>query len=230
MFDNELAIIQRYEAWGYFCSWTFQGREPSLPAARSLVFAHLRRCANLFEIPFHRLAWAIRRERGEKFGRMHYHGLIGGPVKVSRSHCFILNDTWEKLHTLCGMSRHRVFDHRMNGADYIAKCLSLGGDFGANHYEMSKFAKADELTLSVSLLNAVGCRGTSAIDSQPPSTPESKNRMMRILKASLEAYQTGCSPGKRGGANLDGGVVCVSPLRSATVWARGRDVQVHINA
>lgn len=55
---------------------------------------------------------------------------------------FRLNALWDSL-PKCGFSRNHQFDPRLNGVEYVTKCLSgsalrdgLGGDF----YEGSKFA------------------------------------------------------------------------------------------
>jgi hypothetical protein len=95
---------------------------------------------------------------GEKFGRGHYHWLIGGHFKSTVSQCFMLNALWDSL-PRCGFSRNHVFDQTLNGVEYVTKCLSketpghsLAGDF----YESGKFAGADQITLSNSFSHLVG--------------------------------------------------------------------------
>jgi hypothetical protein len=84
-----------------------------------------------------------RHELGEKFGREHYHWIIGAEEwKPTLADMFRLNALWDRQ-PKCGFSRNHQFDPRLNGVEYVTKCLSgsalrdsLGGDF----YEGSKFA------------------------------------------------------------------------------------------
>lgn len=154
---GEIDIIARYERWQIFGSLTFKGAEPSLSVAKRLMFAHLYRVCDATRTPFNRLVWVVRRENGEKFGRLHYHYLIGGMNQpATKGFCFFLNDLWKKL-PRCGFAIQKPFNQRLNGVGYVTKCLSgidtLGGDF----YESAKFGSPDtELTLSNSLLRSVG--------------------------------------------------------------------------
>ena len=47
-------------------------------------------------IPFRRLVWATRHETGEKFGREHYHELIGAEKWTpTLGDMFRLNELWD---------------------------------------------------------------------------------------------------------------------------------------
>jgi len=227
---GELLIIQSFEAWEFFCTWTFKGQVPSYPVARKMVFAHLYRSADLLRVAFPRLVWAIRCERGEKGGRLHYHGLLGGTGKKHLGAAFALNHLWESYLPACGMARHRLFDVRQRGPEYILDCLSLKGRSGADAYEVGKFGgHGVELTLSESLRRSVGPRGSSATDYTHLSknshadkkgvkdgTPESKNELMQ---SGNEVF-----PRINREAMFDGGGVCGLPWRMVSVWVRGGHV------
>lgn len=157
---GELEAIGRYQRWQFFVSLTFAGAEPTETCARKLVFAHLYRTARLLRVPFGRLVWVLRVERGERLGRLHYHALIGGGViKPTISHCFRLNALWDSL-PRCGFARHRLYDGTQNGLAYVASCLSIQGSSGADFYESQKFGHyGTDVTLSASLVRCVTERG-----------------------------------------------------------------------
>jgi hypothetical protein len=74
----ESIILSRYRCWRVFGSGTWGS--PVVPGPnvqRKLLFAFLYETAKMAGIPFRRLVWATRHELGEKFGREHYHWLIG---------------------------------------------------------------------------------------------------------------------------------------------------------
>jgi hypothetical protein len=132
---------------------------PGPNVKRKLLFAFLYETAKMAGIPFRRLVWVTRHELGEKFGREHYHWLIGAAEwKPTLADMFRLNALWDSL-PKCGFSRNHQFDQRLNGVEYVTKCLSgsalrdgLGGDF----YEGSKFAlRGAEVTLSNALARSV---------------------------------------------------------------------------
>jgi len=159
----ESMVLCRYRNWGVFGTGTWSSTVvPNANQQRKLTFAFLYETADLAGIPFRRLVWALRHERGEQFGREHYHWLIGSAEwKPTLADMFRLNALWDSL-PKCGFSRNHQFDARLNGVEYVTKCLSgsalrdgLGGDF----YEGSKFTnRGSEVTLSNSLVRAVGGR------------------------------------------------------------------------
>jgi hypothetical protein len=164
----ESIILSRYRCWRVFGTGTWSS--PVVPRTnlqRKLLFAFLYETAKMAGIPFRRLVWASRHETGEKFGREHYHWLIGAEEwKPTLADMFRLNALWDSL-PKCGFSRNHQFDERLNGVEYVTKCLSgsalrdgLGGDF----YEGSKFAlRGAEVTLSNALARAVGGRRIIAL-------------------------------------------------------------------
>lgn len=156
---GELDIIARYNAWRFFCTLTFRGVEPNENTARKLIFAHLYRSADVLRVPFRKLAWVLRVERGEQLGRLHYHALFGGAFPANLGAAFTLNALWESLNHRCGFARHRVYDLGQNGAAYVASCLSSSGSLGADFYESCKFGSVGtDLTLSGCLCRAIGDR------------------------------------------------------------------------
>lgn len=156
---GELDAIARFRAWQYFGTLTFSGVEPSLCLSTKLAFAHFYRCARLLRVPFGLLVWALRVERGEIGGRLHYHCLIGGGRRTpNKGLCFALNQLWDCM-PRCGHARHRLFDQKQNGTSYVSSCLANHNTAGADFYESQKFGdRGSDLTLSDSLLEAVGGR------------------------------------------------------------------------
>jgi len=159
----ESIILSRYRCWRVFGSGTWSS--PVVPGPvlqRKLRSAFLYETAKMAGIPFRRLVWATRHELGEKFGREHLHWLIGAAEwEPTRADMFRLNALWDSL-PKCGFSRNHRFDPRLNGVEYVTKCLSgsaLGDRLGGDFYEGSKFAlRGAEVTLSNSLARVVGGR------------------------------------------------------------------------
>ena len=164
----ESIVLSRYRCWRVFGTGTWSSTVvPSPIVQRKLLFAFLYETAKMAGIPFGRLVWATRHERGEQFGREHYHWLIGAKEWTpSLSDMFRLNELWDRQ-PRCGYARNHLFDPRLNGVEYVTKSLSgsagrdsLGGDF----YEGSKFALSGaEVTLSNSLGRSVGGRRVVAL-------------------------------------------------------------------
>lgn len=162
---GELDVIARCHAWQFFGSLTFGAAEPSEVAARKLAFAHIYRSARLVRVPFRRLLWILRVERGERLGRLHYHCLIGGAGDkfINLGSCFRLNALWSALPG-CGFSRHRLYDRKQSGAEYVAACLGFEGSAGADFYETQKFGVfGADLMMARALLRYVG-RGPGSCD------------------------------------------------------------------
>jgi len=159
--QGELDVIARYKGWQYFVSLTFAGAEPTITCSRKLVFAHLYRASRLLRVPFGRLVWCLRIERGERLGRLHYHALIGGSViKPTIGLCFTLNALWDAL-PRCGFARHRLYDGKQNGVAYVTTCLAIPGSTGADFYESQKFgSRGSDVMLAGALLRVVGGKST----------------------------------------------------------------------
>lgn len=137
---GELDTVIRYQRWEYFGSLTFSGIVPNPRQAVRLVFAHLYRGARALSIPFRHLVWVLRAEHGEIGGRAHYHCLLstGGKSNPTLGHCFHLNALWDDL-PRCGFARHRLYDPKQHGAEYVVQCLSDADTASKNQYELSKF-------------------------------------------------------------------------------------------
>lgn len=133
--------------WQFFGTLTF--RQERLPerVRLGMFFTLMRRVASEFRIHFPRLPWCLRQERGETFGRRHYHYLLTGLPQeaVTPATCFFQMAEWEKAGG--GMARVHVFDQRLGGVGYVTKCL--GSPDGGDVYESAKFGGGHcELMLS----------------------------------------------------------------------------------
>ena len=134
--------------WQFFGSLTFKQERLPERVRLSMLFATLRAAAAEFRVYFPRLPWCLRQERGEQFGRRHFHFLLAGLPRhaVNPSTCFFLMAQWERIGG--GMARVTVFDPTLNGAGYVLKCLGNSPDLG-DIYESSKFGgRQCELMLS----------------------------------------------------------------------------------
>ena len=71
----ELHVINKIH-WQFFGTLTFK-RDRMVERWRlGMWFALLRLTAKQFEIPFPKLLWVLRQEKGEQFGRIHFHYLL----------------------------------------------------------------------------------------------------------------------------------------------------------
>lgn len=159
--ESTVHMLSRCRDWKVFATLTWSEVQPPTSAGqRKLLFGHLYRIARIARIPFCRLLWVVRQERGEKFNRPHYHALIGWRGKPATiGLCFALNSSWAKQHPLCGYSRHYVYDCGQDAASYITKGLSGSGrdTASASNYEAGKFGWSEnEVTVSGALMRLVG--------------------------------------------------------------------------
>lgn len=150
---------------------------PPCGCQRRLLFAHLYRTARTVRIPFHNLLWVVRQERGEKFGRPHYHALIGWKGdRANIGQCFALNSFWNRL-PKCGFARHFVYEPGQDAVGYITKglsgCLSdQGRDYlAASNYEASKFGLDwNEVEFSKALLRSIGRQQDGQTEKRLPNS------------------------------------------------------------
>lgn len=154
--------ISRYHDWKVFGTGTWSGSNvPGVICQKKVLFAFLYSAARLASVPFPRFVWVVRHELGEIGARQHYHWLLGGRGwHPTVSQMFVLNQLWDDL-PRAGFSRNHIFNPSLNGADYVAKCLELGGKVGTvggDFYESGKFADASTVTFSNSFLRSVGGR------------------------------------------------------------------------
>jgi len=130
--------------WDYFATLTFS-RELPRPRCFGAYFRFLR-LVPATVCPIDRLLWALRAERGERFGRFHFHALLGGlgDLKNPESFRFVLKSWWRQAGG--GFADVRRYDQLRAGAVYVTKCLGVAAV--ARDYELKKFNTADELIVS----------------------------------------------------------------------------------
>lgn len=147
MESPEVHILSQVR-WQFFGTLTFKSERLPERVRLAMWFALMRRVASEFRVHFCRLPWCLRQERGEMFGRRHFHFLLTGlpRMNVTRTTCFYMMATWERVGG--GMPRVRRFDHKRNGVDYVAGCLG-GLALCEDVYESAKFGdRSIELMLS----------------------------------------------------------------------------------
>jgi hypothetical protein len=124
--------------WQFFGSLTFHTERLPQRIRVSMFFALISKAKD-FRVYFSGLPWCLRIERGEISGRLHNHFLLTGMPEnaVCIATCFSMMRTWtNKLRG--GHPQIRIFDPRLSGVDYVAKCLGYQLD-GADVYESAKF-------------------------------------------------------------------------------------------
>jgi hypothetical protein len=126
--------------WQFFGSLTFKKERLPERVRLSMFFALLRKAARAHRVPFKKLLWCLRQERGESTLRRHFHFLLAGLPSnaLSIRTCFSLKHNWEELRG--GMARVSVFDPALNGGQYLLKAdpVSAAADAG-DAYESAKF-------------------------------------------------------------------------------------------
>jgi len=125
--------------WQFFGSLTFRTERLPQRVRISMFFALMRKAAKDFRVYFPGLPWCLRIERGDIGGRLHNHFLLTGlpDNAVSVATCFAMMRTWSNT-LRGGHAQIRIFDPRLSGVDYVAKCLGYQLD-GADVYESAKF-------------------------------------------------------------------------------------------
>src|SRR5260221_5633943 len=98
MHNPELLSLARIE-WQFFCTFTFKSERLTDRIRLAIFFALLRTQARNFGVHFKSLVWALRRESGERTGRLHFHALIAGlpPSGRTPATCFATIRLWEPL-------------------------------------------------------------------------------------------------------------------------------------
>lgn len=150
--------------WRFFLTLTFKGAELSERKRVTMLFAYLRKVASKSGLHFSRLLWVVRTERGESFGRLHFHALIAGfPATWStQGHCNSLESLWREVGG--GHARASLYDPNLDAVRYILKggdkeAQSLASRKAGDDYEFSKFGSSSELTLGKSLIRHLMNRG-----------------------------------------------------------------------
>jgi hypothetical protein len=144
-FGISLARIQ----WDFFASPSFKGKVPRPNICYGLAFRWLQELAKTCGVPYKRLLIALRGEVGEKFGRFHFHCLIGGTA--TRNYHTLQHQAEWLWKIQCHGARVdvRQYDRSQAGAEYVVKCL------GANAYELGKYSFANTVTLSSSVIRLI---------------------------------------------------------------------------
>lgn len=152
MIDSEIfAYALSRIRWDLFATLTFKGQVPRPQIARRMAYRHLREAAKISGQPYGRLLIALREEHGEKNGRFHLHYLLGG-TQTSNAITFAhrLEHQWKG--STGGIVQIRPYDRARAGVEYVTKCLTGSSwNDGANRYEVAKFDRANEVTLSRSV-------------------------------------------------------------------------------
>ena len=144
-FGISLARIQ----WDIFATPSFKGTVPRPSICYGLAYRWLQELAKTCGVPYKRLLIALRGEEGEKFGRFHYHCLVGGTATRNyHTLCHRAEWLW-KIQTGGARVDVRQYDRSQAGAEYVAKCL------GANAYELNKYSFANTVTLSSSVIRLI---------------------------------------------------------------------------
>ena len=144
-FGISLARIQ----WDIFATPSFKGKVPRPSICYGLAFRWLQELAKTCGVPYKRLLIALRGEAGEKFGRFHFHCLVGGTA-ARNYHTLQHRAEWLwKIQAGGARVDVRQYDRSQAGAAYVAKCL------GANAYELNKYSFANTVTLSSSVIRLI---------------------------------------------------------------------------
>ena len=162
--------------WQIFGTLTFKKQRLSEARRLKMWFAEVRTLGRWWHVYFPELLWVLRIEQGERTGRTHFHCLIGGlpQAAVSNGRSFQRKDgSWDvgnrTTHALEAkwarmglnsrdkrdrISRFSLYDSRLNGGAYLAKCLDIDETrYSKDVHESGKFNWGDnQLILSDSLL------------------------------------------------------------------------------
>jgi len=144
-FGLSLARIQ----WDVFATPSFKGKVPRPNICYGLAYRWLQELAKTCGVPYKRLLIALRGEVGEKFGRFHFHCLIGGTATRNYHTLQHWAEWLWKIQTGGARVDVRQYDRSQAGAEYVAKCL------GENAYELNKYSFADTVTLSSSVIRLI---------------------------------------------------------------------------
>lgn len=138
--------------WEVFGHLTFKSLK-----ARPLLYAYVwrlvRHASDISARPYRELLVAVRHERGEIGDRPHFHILLGGTKAPNvKTLAFQLVDQWKKL--TGGRVQFRPYLPCGSAEEYLMK--EVGWTYaGANGYEVAKFDRADDVTLSRSVFRCL---------------------------------------------------------------------------
>jgi len=145
MSENPDAFFLGSIMWQLFGGLTFRQAELSERVRLSMWFAFFRQIAAHNRVHRKDLLWCLRLERGDSFGRLHFHFLIAGLPEqgVTMGNRFAMRALWKRLGG--GISRIDLYDNRLHGLPYIAERLGCStSDIGSGSmaYESAKFGAA----------------------------------------------------------------------------------------
>jgi hypothetical protein len=115
-------------------------------------------------LPFSKILWCLRRERGESTFRWHQHAVIAGlPPSAGERNCLALMSQWERLGG--GIARVSVYNSSLDRLDYILKGSGLTEStatrWAGDYHELSKSGGSCDVTLSKSVCRYLGNRSRS---------------------------------------------------------------------
>jgi len=154
-FLPETYALRRFH-WQLFVTLTLANLLPTCGASLPLVFAWLRKSAEITEIHFKRLLWVLRFEVGPIASRGHYHLCLAGIPRASlgRRLCRSLESAWWMRGG--GLSEVTLYDPARDGVGYILKLPSLSRETSLWRESNSGLSGNDcEPMLSASLLEAI---------------------------------------------------------------------------
>jgi len=134
----------------------------------------MRKQADNSGVHFKQLLWCLRRERGEQFGRLHFHAVIAGfPLRwINKPTCFAFEKLWSSLGG--GHAKVTVYSASLDGLDYILKPEEMTGStasrFAGDYHEMTKFGSSCDVTLSESVVHCLDGRRGYRRDTHPHTT------------------------------------------------------------
>jgi len=112
--------------WDLFGTLTFAQDGWSTAHRKSNLFSWFRDIAEHSQIPFSRLLWIARFERGRRMLRGHYHVCIAGPPSIRRDlHiCRAFEHFWRSRTQ--GLALVQPYDSARDGVGYLLKCQLSG--------------------------------------------------------------------------------------------------------
>jgi len=188
MEQPEVHLLSRVP-WQWFVSLSWKDQKSEGITLRTL-FAWLRTVSKWASVPFPRLLWVYRCERGEIGLRLHLHVLIGGlPERVAKSLSMIhsVRNGW--LSHGGGWSRVTPYVDSLAGVDYVLKGDYEGigvGTVGGSAYETRKFGRAPEGMASNSVRRLLRAR-SNVTGTLPPGTFNRSRRSLTALRSLRKA-------------------------------------------
>lgn len=144
----EILHLSRIQ-WHYFITLTHRGEIPSDARLQRMLNGYFAEAGRIVGVRNDRLLYAVRREAGERGGRLHEHALLAADRGHSPTpqHCYRLRHVWSDV-IKAGMADVRIFAGGLDSIGYLTK--------GADSYESGKFGlDTSVVTLSDAVLRLV---------------------------------------------------------------------------